>query len=95
MFYMNVCFQFDSFNQDEWLDLENWVKDLQVDDDDKIMVFLGLIYGEEFLFVVFEYCVLVEVLVVFFKIVCFINKQGEFEVCVFNVLQDEVFMVDW
>lgn len=31
MFYTNACLQFDSFNQDEWLDLEDWVKDLSED----------------------------------------------------------------
>ncbi|MEO1776120.1 MAG: DNA/RNA non-specific endonuclease [Pseudomonadota bacterium] len=95
MFYTNACLQFDSFNQDEWLDLENWVKDLQDDNDNKITVFSGPIYGEESLFVVPEHRSPAEVPAAFFKVVCFTNKQGDFEVRAFNVPQDEASMADW
>lgn len=95
MFYTNACLQFDSFNQDEWLDLENWVKDLQEDEDGRITVFSGPIYGEEPVFVVPDHRQPAEVPAAFFKVVCFTNKAGEFEVRAFNVPQDEASMADW
>lgn len=95
MFYTNACLQFDSFNQDEWLDLENWVKDLQLADEGKISVFSGPIYGEEPLFVVPSGREPAEVPAAFFKIVCFTNKSGNLEVRAFNVPQDEASMADW
>jgi len=95
MFFTNACLQFDSFNQDEWLDLENWVKDLQDDEDGRITVFSGPIYGEEPLFVVPDHRSPAEVPAAFFKIVCFTNRQGKFDVRAFNVPQDEASMADW
>lgn len=96
MFYTNACLQFDSFNQDEWLDLEDWVKHLQDDTDDRISVFSGPIYGEESLFVVPRGGGdAAEVPAAFFKIVCFTNRKGEFEVRAFNVPQDQKAMADW
>lgn len=45
MYYTNACLQHANLNQDEWLDVENWVKTLQTDVNDKISVFSGPIYG--------------------------------------------------
>ncbi|MEM8596514.1 MAG: DNA/RNA non-specific endonuclease [Pseudomonadota bacterium] len=95
MFYTNACLQFDSFNQDEWLDLEDWVQDLMDDDDDRISVFSGPIYGDDPLFVVPEMRRPAEVPAAFFKVVCFTNKNREFEVRAFNVPQDQASMADW
>ena len=95
MFYTNSCLQFDSFNQDEWLDLEDWVKHLKVDGDDKITVFSGPIWGDEPLHVVPKHREAAEVPAAFFKVVCFINRSNEFEVRAFNVPQDQRAMADW
>jgi len=45
MLYTNSCMQHANLNQDEWLKVEDWVKDLQLDSNDKISVFSGPIYG--------------------------------------------------
>lgn len=95
MFYTNACLQFDSFNQDEWLDLEDWVLNLMDDKDDRISVFSGPIWGEDPLYVVPENRAPAEVPAAFFKVVCFTNKRGEFEVRAFNVPQDQRAMADW
>lgn len=95
MFYSNACLQFDSFNQDEWLDLENWVKGLKQDIDDKITVFSGPVYGDEPLYVAPRERRPAEVPSAFFKIVCFINSQSKLEVRAFLVPQDEKAMADW
>ena len=44
MFYTNVSFQHENFNQDEWLELEDWVMNLTRDRDDKITSFSGLFW---------------------------------------------------
>lgn len=95
MFYTNACLQFDSFNQDEWLDLEDWVKDLSEDLDDRITVFSGPIFGDEPLHVVPPHREAAEVPAAFFKIVCFMNRRNEFDVRAFNVPQDQRAMADW
>jgi len=45
MFYTNSCLQHANLNQDEWLFLEDWVNDLQDNDNGKISSFTGPIYG--------------------------------------------------
>lgn len=95
MFFTNACLQFDSFNQDEWLGLEDWVKTLMEDDDDRITVFSGPIFGNQSLFVAPENRDPAEVPAAFFKVVCFTNTSGKFDVRAFNVPQDQRAMADW
>lgn len=95
MFFTNACLQFDSFNQDEWLDLEDWVKDLKDDGDDRITVFSGPISGDQPLHVVPKYRDPAEVPAAFFKVVCFMNHDKQLEVRAFNVPQDQRAMADW
>ncbi|MEM8792977.1 MAG: DNA/RNA non-specific endonuclease [Pseudomonadota bacterium] len=95
MFYTNACLQLDSFNQDEWLGLEDWVLDLDLTRDDKVSVFSGPIYGEDPLWVRPQDRDPAQVPAAFFKIVCFMNKADALEVRAFNVPQDEKAMADW
>ena len=45
-FFSNATLQHENFNQDEWLALEDWVKNLMLDEAGKITEFTGPIYGE-------------------------------------------------
>jgi len=45
MVYTNACLQHANLNQDEWLQVENWVKTLEEDANDKISVFSGPLYS--------------------------------------------------
>jgi len=95
MVYPNAALQFDSFNQDEWLGLEDWVNALERDRDDRITVFTGPIWGEDPLWVVPRDRPPAEVPAAFFKVVCFANREHAFEVRAFVVPQDVKAMADW
>ncbi|MEO0990449.1 MAG: DNA/RNA non-specific endonuclease, partial [Pseudomonadota bacterium] len=45
-FYANASLQHANFNQDEWLELEDWVKDLTEDDTNRINSISGPIFGD-------------------------------------------------
>ncbi|MCR9255368.1 MAG: DNA/RNA non-specific endonuclease [Alphaproteobacteria bacterium] len=98
MFFTNACLQFDAYNQDEWLDLENWVKNLKEDAYDRISVFSGPIYGDDPLTVTPEDREPAEVPAAFFKVVCFdqkIDNEIKLAVRAFIVPQDQKAMEDW
>ncbi|MBL4898066.1 MAG: DNA/RNA non-specific endonuclease [Colwellia sp.] len=71
--FTNVCLQFDSFNQDQWLDLEGRVKHLKEEGDDRGTVFSGPIWGDEPLHVVPKHRKAAEAPAAFFKGVCFMD----------------------
>ncbi|MDP2203785.1 MAG: DNA/RNA non-specific endonuclease [Methylicorpusculum sp.] len=88
-FYSNSCLQHENLNQDEWLALEEWVYDLNLDSNDKITSFSGPFYGD------FERSVhpsgrsLALVPAGFFKVVCFVNKDTQkLDVRAFVMYQD-------
>ena len=95
MFYTNAALQYDSFNQDEWLALEDWVKDLKDPSDGKITSFSGPIYGSDSVFVAPENRPPAEVPAAFFKVVCFMNRSNALETRAFIVPQDRDAMSDW
>jgi endonuclease G len=95
MFYTNAALQFDAFNQDEWLALEDWVKDLRDPADDKITSFSGPVYGEDAVFVAPENRRPAAVPAAFFKIICFMDRRGRLDVRAFLVPQDRDAMADW
>ena len=89
-YFSNATLQHENFNQDEWLALENWVFNLNLDSNGKITVFSGPIYGDfprtitpagrESAFIPSA----------FFKVVCFVSKEtNELDVRAFLMLQDE------
>lgn len=45
MTYTNAALQRDTYNQDEWLALENYVKDFEADANGRLCVFTGPVYG--------------------------------------------------
>lgn len=84
-YYTNCCLQHRNHNNDEWQEVENRVKNLTSDKDDKISVFVGPIYdhpdiekrsqqsdNENETFVA-------EVPDGFFKLIVFVNKEGNLE----------------
>ncbi len=94
MYYTNCALQHRNFNQDEWLAIEDWVKDLRDDATDRISVFAGPMYGGDDggagpTFVrPSGGCELAEVPAAFFKIVAFIGKDRDVAVRAFVAVQD-------
>jgi len=96
-FYTNACLQHKNLNQDEWLDLEDWVKNLQEDQNDKISVFSGPFYappdGTPRVYpgpMSGRNLDPVEIPAGFYKVVAFIDKtSGNLTTKAFVILQDE------
>ncbi|MEL6161409.1 MAG: DNA/RNA non-specific endonuclease [Cyanobacteria bacterium J06627_32] len=88
-FFPNATLQHENFNQDEWLALEDWVKNLMLDDDGKITEFTGPIYGEFGRTISPSGRPPAETPSAFFKIVCFLSKKTkELDVRAFIMFQD-------
>lgn len=94
-YYSNASLQHANFNQDEWLELENWVLKLALDKDGKITSFSGPIYGD------FDRTITpvgrrpAAIPAAFYKVVCFINKAtNELDVRAFILLQDSESLAD-
>ena len=81
-------------NRDEWLGLEDWVYDLNLDKDGKITSFSGPFYADYDRSVHPSGHALAVVPAGFFKIVCFINTSDELEVRAFVMFQDEKALAD-
>ncbi len=89
MYYSNACLQHANLNQDEWLSLETWVKDLSLDTDGRITSFSGPIYGELNRSIQPNGRKLATIPAGFFKIVCFKNKHShQLDVRAFLMYQD-------
>jgi endonuclease G len=94
-FYTNCCLQHENFNQDEWLALEDWIHDLDLDADGKISVFAGPVYGEYDRTIKPGGKSLARIPCAFWKIVCFKNKtSGNLDVRAFIMYQDEAALRD-
>ncbi|MEL6469490.1 MAG: DNA/RNA non-specific endonuclease [Cyanobacteria bacterium J06623_4] len=88
-FFPNATLQHENFNQDEWLALEDWIKNLMLDDDGKITEFTGPIYGEFGRIISPSGRPPAETPSAFFKIVCFLSKKTkELDVRSFIMFQD-------
>lgn len=94
MFYTNASLQHENFNQDEWLELEDWVKDLTRDRDDKITSFSGPVWFDHPRSITPPGRETALIPDAFFKIVCFVNKQDELEVRAFLMTQDAKALAD-
>ena len=87
-YYSNASLQHGNFNRDEWVTLENWVHDLELDSTNKISVFSGPMYGMFPRVVTPPARPPATVPGGFFKIVCFIGQEDELDVRAFIMLQD-------
>lgn len=95
MYYSNSCLQHENLNQDEWLELENWVKSLSLDIDDKITSFSGPIYGDLNRSIQPSGRSIATIPAGFFKIVCFQNKSTkDLDVRAFIMYQDQEALKD-
>lgn len=88
MYYSNACLQHKNLNRDEWLNVEDWVKDLEEDKNDMISTFSGPIYGPVKRFLEPAGREPAEIPVAFFKVVAFIHKDGHLTSRAFIFLQD-------
>jgi len=94
-YYTNSCLQHANLNQDEWLMLEDWVYDLNLDLDGKVTSFSGPIYGDYNRTIEPSGRELALIPAGFFKIVCFINKDTQkLDVRAFIIYQDEASLRD-
>ncbi len=93
-YYTNATLQHENLNQDEWLALEDWVKELDLDLDGRLTEFSGPFYGD------FSRSIQpggVEIALTpagYFKIICFVNKQFNLETRAFVLYQDEQSLKD-
>ncbi|KPQ34969.1 MAG: endonuclease G, mitochondrial [Phormidesmis priestleyi Ana] len=94
-FFSNATLQHENFNQDEWLALENWVKNLTLGEDGKITEFTGPIYGEFGRMISPSGRPPAETPAAFFKVVCFVSKETkELDVRAFILFQDREALAD-
>ena len=93
-FFPNAALQHRNFNQDEWLALEDWVKNLSFDSTNKISVISGPIFGD------FPRSIMpggrprAIIPSAFFKVIGFINKQNQLAIRAFMMAQDELALRD-
>eukprot|EP00531_Pseudo-nitzschia_arenysensis_P010925 CAMPEP_0116127468 /NCGR_PEP_ID=MMETSP0329-20121206/6855_1 /TAXON_ID=697910 /ORGANISM="Pseudo-nitzschia arenysensis, Strain B593" /LENGTH=425 /DNA_ID=CAMNT_0003621567 /DNA_START=105 /DNA_END=1382 /DNA_ORIENTATION=+ len=96
-YFSNACLQHRYLNQDEWVKVENWVRDLAEDKNDKITVFSGPIYNDEekselpTQFIGFRNKYIAEIPLAFFKVVCFIDENENLATRSFIFPQDHEF----
>ena len=88
-YYSNASLQHRNFNQDEWLALEDWVLNLELDKDNKISVFSGPIFGDYMRTIRPDDRDAAFIPSAYFKVVFFMNKQDKLEVRAFLMAQDE------
>eukprot|EP00531_Pseudo-nitzschia_arenysensis_P010658 CAMPEP_0116115606 /NCGR_PEP_ID=MMETSP0329-20121206/594_1 /TAXON_ID=697910 /ORGANISM="Pseudo-nitzschia arenysensis, Strain B593" /LENGTH=407 /DNA_ID=CAMNT_0003609045 /DNA_START=210 /DNA_END=1433 /DNA_ORIENTATION=- len=95
-YHTNACLQHKNINQDEWLEVERWVETLQHGTSNgKIAVFLGPIHGMDGV----ETKMIdpdgddgkeqAQIPDAFFKIVSFVDKNGELSTSAYVYLQDD------
>jgi endonuclease G len=94
-YYSNSTLQHENLNQDEWLGLEEWVQQLDLDKDGRITSMIGPIYAD------FDRSIrplgrpIALVPAGFFKVVSFINKQTDkLDVRAFIIYQDAEALAD-
>ena len=87
-YFSNASLQHANFNQDEWLALENWVADLELDKGDRFSVFSGPVFGDFMRAIRPNGREPGYVPSAFFKVVFFMNKSDELDVRAFLVPQD-------
>jgi endonuclease G len=92
-FYSNASLQHANFNQDEWLALEEWVKDLGIDDTNKLNSISGPIWGEHPRSITPQGRDTALIPTAFFKVISFI-KDGELEVRAYMMAQDAAALAD-
>ena len=93
-YYSNAALQHKNFNRDEWVALEDWVKDLKLDQDDKISVFSGPVFADYMRAIRPVGRDPAYVPSAFFKVVFFMNNKKKMEVRAFLVPQDNEALSD-
>ncbi|MEM7717177.1 MAG: DNA/RNA non-specific endonuclease [Cyanobacteria bacterium P01_A01_bin.68] len=94
-YYSNATLQHENFNQDEWLALENWVFELNLDSNGKVTVFSGPVYGDFSRTITPPGREPALIPSAFFKVVCFMNKDSnQLDVRAFLMFQDEEALAD-
>jgi endonuclease G, mitochondrial len=89
--FANCSLQHENLNQDEWKELEQWVKDLTDDSNNKIAVYTGPIYGDPDTarrFVTPPARKPAEVPAAFFKVIVYSDKSKNLSVRAFIIVQD-------
>jgi len=92
-FYSNASLQHANFNQDEWLALEDWVKDLGIDDTNKLNSISGPVWGTHPRSITPQGRDTALIPTAFFKVISFI-KDGGLEVRAYLMAQDAAALAD-
>jgi endonuclease G len=93
-FFSNASLQHANFNQDEWLALEDWVKDLDIDSTNRINSISGPIFGSHPRSITPAGRETALIPSAFFKIVSFVNQPKNLEVLAFIMPQDAEALAD-
>ena len=88
-YFTNSCLQHMNFNRDEWVDLEDWVKTLALDKNGKINSVSGPYYGANPRSVTPPGRRTALIPTGFFKVVTFMNLNGQLETRAFLMAQDD------
>lgn len=88
MYYSNACLQHAGFNQDEWLALESWVLELELDSTDKVSSFSGPIYTSRRGITKSIGNPPAQIPTAFFKVVCFVDHDETLQTRAFIMAQD-------
>ncbi len=94
MFYSNASLQHENFNQDEWLELEDWVKNLRSSSNNRVSVFSGPIYSRRDGTSKVIGNPPAEIPSAFFKVVCYIDEKGRQATRAFLMAQDSEALSD-
>jgi len=93
-FFSNATLQHRNLNQDEWLALEDWVLNLDLDRTDRLCSFSGPVFGDFMRSLKPEGRPRAVIPSAFFKVVFFVNRQNSLEVRAFLLMQDDAALAD-
>lgn len=93
-YFSNASLQHANFNQDEWLELENWVLGLTLDNNNKVNSVSGPVFGDFTRTIRPEGREPAMIPAGFFKVVTFINQQDVLETRAFLLMQDAEALAD-
>jgi len=93
-FYTNCALQHLNFNRDEWKKIEMWVRTQKLAKGGKVSSFSGPIYGPYNRTIEIGNLPTATAPGGFFKVICFLNKDGDLAVRAFVAWQDEKAIAD-
>lgn len=88
-YYTNASFQHENYNRDEWLALETEFGEWTEDINNKLSIFTGPIHLDHDRYYSRKWHDIVRIPSAFFKIICYLDKQKQFQTRAFMIFQDD------